>query len=59
MTPFGQTLVRTTTTPHHTECGPATTAHNARLRDFDTRNANLTGSIHIIVVFRPLPQTTR
>ena len=33
MTPFGQTLVRTTTTPHHTECGPATTAHNARLRN--------------------------
>ena len=32
MTPFGQTLVRTTTIPHHTECGPATTAHNARLR---------------------------
>ena len=31
MTPFGQTLVRTTTIPHHTECGPATTAHNARL----------------------------
>ena len=30
MTPFGQTLVRTTTIPH-TECGPATTAHNARL----------------------------
>ena len=32
LTPFGQTLVRTTTIPHHTECGPATTAHNARLR---------------------------
>ena len=31
MTPFGQILVRTTTIPHHTECGPATTAHNARL----------------------------
>ena len=33
MTPFAQTLVRTTTIPHHTECGPATTAHNARLPD--------------------------
>ena len=32
MTPFGQTSVRTTTIPHHTERGTATTAHNARLR---------------------------
>ena len=32
MTPFGQTLVRTTTIHHHTERGTATTAHNARLR---------------------------
>ena len=31
MTPFAQTFVRTTTIPHHTECGPTTTAHNARL----------------------------
>ena len=33
MTPFAQTLVRTTTTRHHTERGTATTAHNARLRN--------------------------
>ena len=32
MTPFAQTLVRTTTIRHHTERGPATTAHNARLQ---------------------------
>ena len=32
MTPFAQTSVRTTTIPHHSERGPATTAHNARLR---------------------------
>ena len=31
MTPFAQTSVPTTTTPHHTERGSATTAHNARL----------------------------
>ena len=29
---FGQTSVRTTTIPHHTERATATTAHNARLR---------------------------
>ena len=32
MTPFAQTLVRTTTIRHHTERGPVTTAHNARLQ---------------------------
>ena len=32
MTPFDQTSARTTTIRHHTERGPATTAHNARLR---------------------------
>ena len=35
MTPFGQTSVRTTTIPHHTERGTATTAHNARLQAHD------------------------
>ena len=39
MTPFAQTLVRTTTIPHHTECGPATTAHNARLHYYSVPHA--------------------
>ena len=32
-------MVRTTTIPHHTECGPATTAHNARLHDSNGADA--------------------
>ena len=44
MTPFAQTLVRTTTIPHHTECGPATTAHNARLRRTVIRAGTLVNS---------------
>ena len=36
MTPFGQTLARIATIPHHTECSPTTTAHNARLQLYTT-----------------------
>ena len=39
MTPFAQTSVPTTTTPHHTERGSATTAHNARLHMADIDGA--------------------
>ena len=53
MTPFSQALVRTTTIPHHTECGPAITAHNARLRRF--HGADTVTPIDARVGWRPIP----
>ena len=37
--PFGQTSVRTTTTRHHTERDPATTAQTARLPIIDSHRS--------------------